>query len=76
MGWEWRCFVPWPTELELREATADVPSESRTDHYLLVGSTALGIKLRGGRGLEVKVRKESKERGALKWKKTRTKSRF
>ena len=74
MGWEWRCFVPLPTTVELREATTGgdgkpVDIEARTDHYLLVASTAVGIKLRGGRGLEVKTLKDDKQRGAQKWKK-------
>ena len=74
MGWEWRCFVPLPTAVELREATTGgdgnpVDIEARTDHYLLVASTAVGVKLRGGRGLEVKSLKDGKQRGAQKWKK-------
>ena len=68
MGWEWRCFVPCPTELELPE-TSGAEEEVRTDRYLLVASSAVGIKLRGGGGLEVKARKEEKQRGAQKWKK-------
>jgi hypothetical protein len=70
MGWEWRCFVPLPTAVELSDATtAGGTVETRTDHYLLVASTALGIKLRGGCGLEVKTLKQEKQRGAQKWKK-------
>ena len=74
MGWEWRCFLPLPSAVEVREVTVDergepAPMESRTDHYLLVASAAVGIKLRGGSGLEVKKLKDEKQRGALKWKK-------
>lgn len=72
MGWEWRCFVPLPSALELSEATADAEGEAvedRTDHYLLVASAAVGIKQRGGGGLEVKTLKQLKRRGAEKWKK-------
>jgi hypothetical protein len=69
MGWEWRCFVPAPTDLaDLAEAAGRSPEE-RTDHYLLVASSAVGIKLRGGGALEVKARKDKKARRAEKWKK-------
>jgi hypothetical protein len=70
MGWEWRCFVPLPTSVELTDATTGgTEVESRTDRYLLVASTALGIKLRGGCGLEVKTLGHNKTRGAQKWEK-------
>ena len=69
MGWEWRCFVPEPTDLVVPEVAGRIPEE-RTDHYLLVGSSAVGIKLRGAGGeLEVKALKDKKARGAEKWKK-------
>ena len=69
-GWEWRCFVPAPSVLELPDAVAGCRrAEERTDEYLLVPSDAVGIKLRGGgrARLEVKERKELKARGAEKW---------
>ena len=68
MGWEWRCFVPVPTDLAIPEA-AGRSTQQRTDHYLLVASSAVGIKLRGGGELEVKVLKDKKARRAEKWKK-------
>ena len=61
VGWEWRCFVPSDTTLTIPEASgAEV--KTRKDQYLLVGSDRIGIKVRGGGGLEVKECQEKKQR--------------
>ena len=69
MGWEWRCFVPGPSDLQLPDALSRGPAEERTDEYLLLRSPAVGIKIRGGGGggVEVKTRTDVKTRMAEKW---------
>ena len=46
MGWEWRCFVPLPTRIDISDGS-DNGVEQRTDEYLLVPSDEVGVKLRG-----------------------------
>ena len=70
MGWEWRVFF------RAADSTAFVHSslsgtayEERTDVYRPV-SDSVGLKERGGGGLEIKIRSEHVN-GWEKWKKTR-----
>jgi len=72
MGWEWRCFLR-PCDdaaTAVDEALRSAELEERTDLYLL-HSDEVGIKHRGGGGLEVKVRTSIDAAGFEKWEKSR-----
>eukprot|EP01111_Echinosteliopsis_oligospora_P014431 TRINITY_DN5433_c0_g1_i1.p1 TRINITY_DN5433_c0_g1~~TRINITY_DN5433_c0_g1_i1.p1 ORF type:complete len:204 (-),score=21.01 TRINITY_DN5433_c0_g1_i1:104-715(-) len=59
MGWELRCFYPLPSDLNLwkimKDANDKHASEDRTDIYFNLKSPKYGLKLRGGRLLELKI---------------------
>ena len=67
MMWEWRVFWCLPadgSELDLWQVME--PGDRRVDTYLLA-TADVGVKLRGGKEVEVKVRIGRQESGAEKW---------
>ena len=74
MGWEWRVFFPLDSDTSpdlwsLLSAHASGSSpERRTDLYVRCVDGA-GLKVRGGRLLEVKLRSTREANGAEHWKK-------
>jgi len=64
MGWELRFFAE---SAVIDERFKLKLWEERDDDYALLEDEVLGVKLRGGRQLEVKVRLEYAEGGAERW---------
>ncbi|CAE8715239.1 unnamed protein product [Polarella glacialis] len=70
MGWEYRVFFRAPPSSRACPEAGDGEAEARTDVYL-PHSASVGVKHRGGGGLELKLRREVDERGFEKWEKFR-----
>ena len=74
-AWEWRVFLEITAEVDIWELLRTKPwgvfCQERTDVYL-VRSARAGVKLRGKKTLEVKLRSCRHESGAELWEKVHT----
>ena len=71
MSWEWRIFWPLKDDIDILNLLGvgqrgRSPHEVRTDVYVKC-TNDVGIKWRGSKILEIKVRLERQESGAEKW---------
>ena len=71
MSWEWRIFWPLKDDVDILTLLGvgqrgRSPYEVRTDVYVEC-TDEVGIKWRGSKTLEIKVRLEKQESGAEKW---------
>jgi len=74
-AWEWRVFLAMPSKVDIWELLRTKPwglfHQERTDIYLVCSASA-GVKLRGKKTLEVKLRSCRHESGAELWEKVCT----